>query len=138
MKEVRNQLEKWHRLGGPKTARRGQWVQIHQVVLPPEGRSPHVPPETQKVPLELVAKGFLVDAQAEVGKTANIRTLAGRELTGTLVAVEPAYGHDFGRSVPELLAIGPEVRALITRRHAATEAGGPDGVGGAGERGGWR
>lgn len=127
---MKDQLEKWYRRGGPATARRGQWVQVHQVVLPPEGRSPHIPPETQKVPLELVVKGFLVDEEAEVGRTATITTLAGRRLTGTLVAVEPAHGHDFGRPVPELLAIGPEVREFL---RAGKAAGTPGGNGKTGE-----
>ncbi len=116
-------LEKWYRRGGPANARAGQWVQVHQVVLPPEGRSPHIPEETQKVPLELIVKGFLVDREAKVGDEARIRTLAGRLLTGALVAIEPPYEHDFGRPVPELLAIGPELRELIAG-HSASIGGG--------------
>ena len=38
----------------------GSWVELHRVVLPPGERAPQVPAETQRVPLELRVKGFLV------------------------------------------------------------------------------
>ncbi len=92
--------------------RRGTWVQIHRVVLEPGARAPQVPPETQEVPLELRQKGFLL-THAEVGDEVAIRTVIGREVTGRLVAVNPPYEHDFGRPVPELLEVGPEVRGFL-------------------------
>ena len=101
--------------------RAGEWVQIHSVVLPAGRRAAQVPPETQAVPLEMWVKGFLT-APARLGEAATVTTLAGRQVTGRLVAVNPAYGHDFAGPVPELLKIGPEVRAILA---AAKGQGGP-------------
>jgi 2-amino-4-ketopentanoate thiolase alpha subunit len=96
-----------------KTAKAGDWVQVHTVVLPPGERAPQVPADTQKVPFEMWLKGFLVDVEAQVGQDVTIETVVGRQLRGTLVAVNPAYPHSFGEPVPELLSIGRELRALI-------------------------
>lgn len=90
----------------------GTWVEIGQVVLPAGERAPHLPEETRAVPLDLRAKGFLT-APAEPGAEAEIRTVAGRLLRGTLTTVNPAYDHGFGPPIPELLTIGTEVRALL-------------------------
>ena len=94
-------------------AKVGDWVQIHNVVLPSGERAPQVPADTQQVPLEMRLKGFLVDAEAETGQVVTIETVIGRQIQGTLVAVNPAYPHGFGEPVPELLTIGRELRALI-------------------------
>lgn len=114
-----------------EAVKEGSWVQIHRVILPAGQRAPQVPEETQRVPLELRAKGFLLD-DARMGDEVTLRTIIGRELSGTLVAVNPPYGHDFGAPVPELLTIGQELRELL--------AGGRGGRGGdegrAGGRGG--
>lgn len=92
--------------------KQGTWVQVHQVVLPPGERAPQVPADTQAVPLEMWVKGFLTH-DAAPGEEAEVLTLADRRVKGTLVAVEPAYGHDFGRPVPELLTVGRELRELL-------------------------
>jgi len=96
-----------------RSAIRGTWVQIHRIVLKAGERAPQVPSETQGVPLELWAKGFLLSEQATIGQQAEIETVTGRRLNGELSAVEPAYEHDFGGAVPELMGIGSEVRALL-------------------------
>ena len=36
-----------------KMAKKGDWVRIHRVVLPAEGRNPNLPADTAKVPLEM-------------------------------------------------------------------------------------
>ncbi len=100
-------------MSGKVTAMRGDWVQVHSVILPAGRRAPQVPAETQSVPLEMWVKGFLLAGSASLDDEVEVRTLTGRRLRGRLVAIEPAYGHGFGRPVPELLAIGPEVRALL-------------------------
>ena len=92
---------------------RGDWVQIYQVIFSPGERSPTIPEETKKVPLELRVKGWLMVPEAQVGEDAIIKTPAGRELEGRLLAVNPPFEHGFGRPVPELLALGPELRALL-------------------------
>lgn len=96
------------------TVPKGTWVQIRQQILAPEERAPQVPADTAQVPLILLAKGFLV-ASAQKGETVQVKTLSGRLLEGELVEVLPCYSHDFGQVVPELLEIGPRVRALLKK-----------------------
>lgn len=93
----------------------GTWVEIADVVLPAGGRAPHVPDDTKRVPLALRVKGFLTRA-AVAGGQAEIETVAGRRLVGTLVVVEPAYTHGFGPPVAELSSLGNEVRAILRHR----------------------
>jgi len=96
----------------PDTVCAGTWVEVHRVVLRPGERAPQVPAETQRVPLELLARGWL-DAPAALGDEVSVTTAAGRHLHGTLLAIEPGYDHTFGPPVPELLAVGRELRALL-------------------------
>jgi hypothetical protein len=84
-----------------KNARKGQWVQIHQIILKPSERTAQVPEDTKRVPLEMWVKGFL-QADAALGELCEIETVTGRRLTGQLTAVEPAYTHGFGNFLPEL------------------------------------
>ena len=93
-------------------AKQGDWVQIHKILLKPGERAARVPQETKLVPFELRVKGF-INCDAKIGEQVTITTYTGRELTGKLVAVNPAYGHDFGQPVPELLTIGRELRTLL-------------------------
>lgn len=102
-------------------ARRGDWVQVHCVVLAAGERAPQVPPETQAVPLEMWVKGFLATDSGSVGDHVPVLTLAGRQEQGRLVAILPAYGHDFGEPVPELLGIGRELRAILAEHPEETE-----------------
>lgn len=92
--------------------RAGTWVEVHRVVLGPGERAPQVPEDTQRVPLEMLARGWL-DAPATLGDEASVTTAAGRHVTGRLVTVEPGYDHTFGPPLPELLAVGRELRALL-------------------------
>ena len=59
-------------------AKKGDWVQIHSIILTPSERAPQIPEETRKVPLELTAKGFLQNNQASMGESVIIKTLADR------------------------------------------------------------
>jgi 2-amino-4-ketopentanoate thiolase alpha subunit len=94
---------------------KGQWVEIHRIVLPAGERAAQIPEDTKRVPLEVRVKGFLV-AAAVLGADAEIVTRAGRRLRGTLAAVNPAYTHSFGPPLAELSAIGEEVRAVLRMR----------------------
>jgi len=94
---------------------KGTWVEIHTIVLPAGERAPHDPADTQQVPLEMRVKGFLVEP-ASLGDEVEIITTVGRHLRGTLVEVNPAYTHQFGAPIPELLTIGGEVRAILRER----------------------
>jgi hypothetical protein len=97
---------------------KGSWVEIHDVVLEAGERAPQVPQDTQRVPLQMRVKGFL-SAPAAIGEQADIETLSGRQLRGTLVQVNPAYTHSFGAPIPELSTIGCEVRALLRDKGSA-------------------
>jgi 2-amino-4-ketopentanoate thiolase alpha subunit len=95
-----------------KTVKAGKLVQIYQVILPAEKRAPQVPDDTKKVPLELKAKGFLI-ADALLEDEVEIITVTGRILKGKLIDSNPSYEHKFGKVIPELLQIGPEIRKII-------------------------
>jgi hypothetical protein len=99
----------------PEQVAQGAWVEIYQLVLPAGERAPHVPDDTQRVPLEMRVKGFLVEP-ATVGAEAEIETPVGRRIRGTLVEVNPAYTHGFGTPIAELSTIGKEVRAILRKR----------------------
>ena len=101
--------------------KRGDWVQIHKTILQPGERSPRCPEDTQKVPYEMRVKGVLLDHEAEIGQNVSIRTLAGRILSGILVAVNPRYPHNFGDPVPELMTIGVELREFLDEKEGGTK-----------------
>jgi hypothetical protein len=82
------------------------------VVLEPHERTAKLPEDTKKVPYYVRIRGFL-EGEAEIGDTVTIETLIGRRVQGDLLAIEPAYGHDFGRPVEELMEAGCEARALL-------------------------
>jgi len=93
-------------------AKKGDWVQIHQIVLKPEERAPQVPDDTKKVPLELWVKGTALH-DAKVGAEIEIVTMTGRKVKGELVAVNPRYTHDFGDFVPELLKVDMQLKEIL-------------------------
>ena len=92
--------------------KKGQWVQIHNVVLKPADRAPQVPDDTKQTPLVMWVKGYL-KADAEIGKECEITTVTGRTVKGILDEVEPCYSHDFGKYVPELDIIRDQVRKAL-------------------------
>ena len=93
-------------------AKKGDWVRIHKIILKAEERTGKLPEDTQKVPLEMWTKGYLL-ADAEIGDEVEIESVHGRHETGTLIAVNPYYTHNFGTCVPELLAIDQQVRGIV-------------------------
>lgn len=94
------------------TANKGQWVQIHNIVLA-AGERGQVPEDTQNVPLEMWVKGYLT-ADAELGAECMVITPTGREVAGTLEEIEPGYVHGFGGYVPELDIVRWQVRELMS------------------------
>ncbi|HDQ14241.1 MAG TPA: 2-amino-4-ketopentanoate thiolase [Sediminispirochaeta sp.] len=92
-------------------ARKGDWVRIQRTVLEPGERAEHIPEDTRKVPLEMWAKGFLLDEEARVGEVVEIETGIGRRMKGIMESINPGYRHSFGETVPELLKIGRQLRA---------------------------
>lgn len=97
--------------------KKGEWVQIHQIVLNPEERSNHLPEDTKKVPLEMWVKGFLKQ-DSNIGNEVEITTLTGRTVIGTLVDVNPSYKYGFGEFVPELLKVGIQLRGILEEGEA--------------------
>ncbi|HHY35381.1 MAG TPA: 2-amino-4-ketopentanoate thiolase [Firmicutes bacterium] len=93
-------------------ARPGDWVEVHNIILKPGERSPDVPADTARTPLQCWMKGWAL-GEARVGERVKIRTPAGRTVEGTLAVVNPGYTHSFGPSVPELQGIGEELRKLL-------------------------
>jgi hypothetical protein len=93
-------------------AKRGDWVQIHQIVLNPEERAPQVPDDTKQVPLELWVKGYAL-SEANLGEQIEIETTTGRNVKGELSAVNPKYVHSFGEFVPELLKVDKQVKEIL-------------------------
>ncbi|SHJ50815.1 2-amino-4-oxopentanoate thiolase subunit OrtA [Paramaledivibacter caminithermalis] len=93
-------------------AKKGDWVNVYNIVLKPEERAPQVPDDTKKVPLETWVKGF-IQHDAEIGDNVEIVTMTGRKVTGKLVEVNPSYTHSFGNTVPEVFKIGLQLREIL-------------------------
>lgn len=94
-------------------ARKGDLVQIHKIVLEPNQRPETLPECTKSVPYECWIKGFLLNKEAIVGDEVQIETFIGREISGTLVSVNPTYDHSFGLPQKELVTIGRDLRRRI-------------------------
>jgi len=93
-------------------AKKGEWVQILQVVLEPGQRAPQLPKDTSQVPLIRLVKGFLVN-DAKLGNNVNIKTVIGRTMTGKLIAVNPGYHHNFGAPQKRFMQIGNNLRRIL-------------------------
>lgn len=94
-------------------AHRGDWVQVHLVILEAGDRAPQVPEDTAKVPLEMKVKGRLVDETARLGDTVSLETAVGRKITGKMVAIDPPYDVGFGPPPVELRSVGAELRKIL-------------------------
>jgi hypothetical protein len=93
-------------------AKKGDWVEIHNIILQPAQRAPQVPDDTRSVPLEMWVKGFITQ-DARVGEYVEIETVTGRRVKGALTIVNPPYFHSFGNFVPELLKIREQVKSAL-------------------------
>jgi len=91
-------------------AKEGDLVQIHRIILKPDQRPDSLPESTKSVPYECWIKGFLLGREASIGEEVQIETFVGREISGVLVSVNPAYDHSFGLPQKELLSIGRELK----------------------------
>lgn len=96
-------------------AKKGDFVQIHKIILEPNNRPDNLPDSTKSVPFECWIKGYLLDEDAEIGSQVRIETFIGRELTGTLYQVNPNYDHNFGVPQREILVIGNETRQQLEK-----------------------
>lgn len=104
-----------------KNAFRGDLVQIHKVILTPEQRPENLPAPTKAVPYEGWIKGFLLDDEAKIGDTVRVETFIGREVSGTLVEVNPVYDHNFGKPQRDLLLGGIKAKKEIEKRSSHGE-----------------
>jgi 2-amino-4-ketopentanoate thiolase alpha subunit len=95
------------------TAKKGDWVRIHKIVMKAGGRAPQVPEDTAKVSFEMWQKGFLLNNEAKTGSIVDIETVIGRNVTGTLMEVNPYFTHSFGKCVPEILKIDKQLKDLM-------------------------
>jgi len=95
------------------TAKKGDWVRIHSILMEAGNRAPGVPGDTAKVPYELWDKGFILDEEAKVGQSVKIETITGREISGTLMEIFPSYDHSFGSYIPEILMIDKQLKDIM-------------------------
>lgn len=94
-------------------AKRGDWVEIEQTLLKQGERAPQVPEDTQKVPLKLWFKGYMLSEEAVIEDEIEIETIIGRKEKGILSTINPRHSHDYGKPVKELTDIGIELRNEI-------------------------
>jgi hypothetical protein len=94
------------------SAKKGDWVQVHRILLKPEERAPQVPEDTKKVPLEIWVKGIALH-DAKTGEVVEVKTATGRKVKGVLTAVNPRYVHDYGDFVPELLKVDMQLKEIL-------------------------
>lgn len=93
-------------------AKKGDWVQIEQLVLTAGNRAPQVPEDTQQCDLKLWVKGVAQNDVA-VGETVEIVTATGRKTEGILVEVNPRYIHDYGVFQPALLKVEQQLKEIM-------------------------
>ncbi|MEA2016379.1 MAG: 2-amino-4-oxopentanoate thiolase subunit OrtA [Actinomycetota bacterium] len=104
-----------------KLIKKGEWIQIHKIVLRAKERIANIPEETKKVAFESWLKGFL-NSDANIGDKVEITTLTKRIVSGELVSVNPKYKYSFGDEyVPEILKIGIQVRGILKRGNKKNE-----------------
>ena len=94
------------------TAKKGDWVQIHNIILKPEERAPQIPDDTKKVSLEMWIKGTILHA-AKIGEQVEIETATGRRVKGTLEEINPSYTHSFGSFVPEIIEVDTGLKEML-------------------------
>lgn len=95
-----------------KQAKKGDWVQISNIILKAGERAPQVPEDTQACDLNMWVKGFIMQ-DAEIGDTVEIETSIGRKVKGQLCDVNPKYTHTYGDFVPELVQIQHQLREIV-------------------------
>lgn len=94
-------------------AKKGDWIQIHNVVLKAEERTAKIPQDTQQCDLEMWVKGILLEESAEVGDWVTVETATGRLQKGVLLEENPHYTHSYGDFVPEIIEIDKRLRKMM-------------------------
>lgn len=93
-------------------AKKGDWIEIENVVLKAGHRAPQVPSDTQACDLKQWMKGEAL-SDAKEGEMVQIRTTTKRIVEGHLVAINPRYIHDYGEFQPELLQIERQLKEIL-------------------------
>ncbi len=93
-------------------AKKGDYVNVYNVILTPEQRAPQVPDDTKKVPLEMWVRGFLTE-DANINDQVTVKTITGRLVKGKLVEENQTYRHSFGEHVPEIFQIGLQLKSIL-------------------------
>ena len=91
-------------------ARKGDWIRIRAVILSPKDRSPNLPEDTRRVPLEMWTKGTLQNESAALGDHVTVETASGRTARGEFIEAAPAWHHGFGEYIPQLDEIGRRLK----------------------------
>lgn len=95
-----------------KNAKKGDWVQVEEVVLRAGERAPQVPEDTQECDLKMWVKGIALE-DGNSGDIIKIKTVTGRCTEGELVDINPRYVHDYGEFQPELLKIELQLKDIM-------------------------
>lgn len=95
------------------SARKGDLVQVHVMILRPDQRAENLPPATRSKPYEGWVKGFLIEDEAKIGDPVRVETLIGRKVSGTLSAINPIYDHNFGELQPTLSHAGQDAHRKL-------------------------
>ena len=95
-----------------KNAKKGDWVQVEEVVLKAGERAPQVPEDTHKCDLKMWVKGIGLE-DGSSGDIIKIKTVTGRCTEGRLVDINPRYVHDYGEFQPELLKIELQLKDIM-------------------------
>ncbi|MFN3411337.1 MAG: 2-amino-4-oxopentanoate thiolase subunit OrtA [Exilispira sp.] len=90
-------------------AKKGEWVKIEKIILNPDERTAKIPDETKKVPYIVHICGHLIE-DADIGQKATIISRIGRIHEGKLIEENPAFRHNFGDFVPQLVDINIELK----------------------------
>lgn len=93
-------------------AKKGDWVQVENIVLTAGNRAPQVPEDTQNCDLKLWVKG-IAQHDGALGENMEVITATGRKTTGVLVDINPRYTHDYGDFQPELLKVEMQLKEIM-------------------------
>ena len=93
-------------------AKKGDWVQVEEVVLKAGERAPQVPEDTQKCDLKMWVKG-IAQEDGNSGDIIRIKTVTGRDTEGELVDINPRYVHDYGEFQQEILKIELQLKDIM-------------------------
>ena len=88
------------------------WVQIKKTILTPGERAENIPDDSKSVPLYMWVKGYIT-TDGKIGDIVTITTITGRTEEGELIAVNPAYTHNYGNFIGELQEISKDVRRRV-------------------------